>query len=277
MQADKVNECDTEKKMESFTPYMPPEVLQMVFHELDFFDLLRCQQVCKTWRAYLPGNDPKLRDKLFVNRNRTQDSQGGGNDKKNSKIHELHRDLLLGFNLGVKECVEGLGSYTIIPPTVIFPVYAPFWLRINDVSAAIIVHPMVEKLHKYFDIIFGSSFEVGDDRQQRHHKYYTRNDLTAAIEASKKTAKDKNESWKDMLVCVPPLSEIRIGLRFGIRFEVYMNNTEGFSNGATPPSFGDLTESYMHHCRIYAENRGGVTIGQVIDVIHKHLDIWVTD
>lgn len=118
MKADNTNESDIERNMESFAPHMPPEVLQMVFHELDFFDrksfawslvactirlgiekrdvcmltldlVLRCQRVCKTWRACLPGNDPKLRDKLFVNRTRIQDSQDCVNDKENSGEHEF--------------------------------------------------------------------------------------------------------------------------------------------------------------------------------------------
>ena len=56
MQADKVNESDTEKSMDSFTPHMPPEVLQMVLHELDFFGrkllVWRLTPDCLQWTLY---------------------------------------------------------------------------------------------------------------------------------------------------------------------------------------------------------------------------------
>jgi hypothetical protein len=50
----------------SEAPDIPPEVLQNIFRPLDMFDLLRCQRVNKTWRSYLPGNDPALRKILFT-------------------------------------------------------------------------------------------------------------------------------------------------------------------------------------------------------------------
>ncbi|KAJ6202376.1 hypothetical protein J3E72DRAFT_399920 [Bipolaris maydis] len=229
MKADNTNESDIERNMESFAPHMPPEVLQMVFHELDFFDLLRCQRVCKTWRACLPGNDPKLRDKLFVNRTRIQDSQDCVNDKENK--------------------------------------YASFGPFADDASKAITVHPMVNKLHKHLHIVFGSLFKVGSDKQQLYHKYHTHNDLMAAIEASKKIVKENNESWKEMLVCVPPLSKIKFGIEFGTYYSII----------AEPTLLLDTTDYYRRYDMIYAENRGGVTIGQVIDVIHKHLlKFWAT-
>ncbi|EUC27350.1 hypothetical protein COCCADRAFT_41903 [Bipolaris zeicola 26-R-13] len=264
MQAFKKNEGDTENNMELFAPHIPPEVLQMVFHELDFFDLLRCQQVCKTWCACLPGNDPKLRDKLFVNRTMTQNSQDDGEDKEKSGHREVSHTLLLGFDLKARECGVGSRSYLITSPAVIFPGYASLGSRINNASEAITVHPVVKKLHEYLHIIFGSLFEDDDDKQQWHQKYYTRNDLMDAIEAAEQTAKEKNESWKDMLVCVPPLS----GIRFGIRVEVHLRRSGG--------SFVKATERYVRHGEIYTENKGGITLGQVIDVIHEHLEIWAT-
>ncbi|KAF5851506.1 hypothetical protein GGP41_004336 [Bipolaris sorokiniana] len=192
MQADKVNESDTEKSMDSFTPHMPPEVLQMVLHELDFFG--RCQQVCKTWRACLPGNDPTLRDKLFVNCTRIQCSQGDSDDKENSGDHEFPRSLLLVFNLEAREGVVGPRNYMITSTRVIcqeIPLLQP-WM--NSAPEAITVHPMIKELSEYLHIIFGSLIEVGIDKQQRHHKYYIRNNLMAAIEAFKKTAEEKNVS-----------------------------------------------------------------------------------
>jgi hypothetical protein len=42
------------------------EILQIVFRNLSLFDLIRCQRVCTTWTACLPGNDPRLREFLFL-------------------------------------------------------------------------------------------------------------------------------------------------------------------------------------------------------------------
>ena len=52
---------------------LPFEILQMVFHNLSLFDLIRCQQVCRTWAACLPGNDPRLRAALFLQTTATDD------------------------------------------------------------------------------------------------------------------------------------------------------------------------------------------------------------
>ncbi|EMD61755.1 hypothetical protein COCSADRAFT_29066 [Bipolaris sorokiniana ND90Pr] len=175
MQADKVNESDTEKSMDSFTPHMPPEVLQMVLHELDFFGRVeKCHVVSKSAR---PGC-----------------SQGDSDDKENSGDHEFPRSLLLVFNLEAREGVVGPRNYMITSTRVIcqeIPLLQP-WM--NSAPEAITVHPMIKELSEYLHIIFGSLIEVGIDKQQRHHKYYIRNNLMAAIEAFKKTAEEKNVS-----------------------------------------------------------------------------------
>lgn len=153
------------------------------------------------------------------------------------------------------------------PQTLTFPEYASFGPFADDASKAITVHPMVNKLHKHLHIVFGSLFKVGSDKQQLYHKYHTHNDLMAAIEASKKIVKENNESWKEMLVCIPPLSKIKFGIEFGTYYSII----------AEPTLLLDTTDYYRRYDMIYAENRGGVTIGQVIDVIHKHLlKFWAT-
>ncbi|KAJ6278014.1 hypothetical protein J3E71DRAFT_346226 [Bipolaris maydis] len=164
MKADNTNESDTERNMESFAPYMPPEVLQMVFHELDFFDLLRCQRVCKTWRACLPGNDPKLRDKLFVNRTRIQGSQDCVNDKENSGEHEFTHALLLHSNLEFRKHVGVPRGHLITPPT-FFSSYASIRPFADGASEAIIFHPIINKRHKHLHIIFSSLFKFSSDKQ----------------------------------------------------------------------------------------------------------------
>jgi hypothetical protein len=54
---------------------LPPEILQSIWRHLSFFDLLRCQQVCQKWVAYLPGNDSTLRQTLFSPLTRQYDRQ----------------------------------------------------------------------------------------------------------------------------------------------------------------------------------------------------------
>ena len=44
---------------------LPPELLQKVWSFLPFFDLLRCQRVCKGWNKFLPGDDQVLHRATF--------------------------------------------------------------------------------------------------------------------------------------------------------------------------------------------------------------------
>jgi hypothetical protein len=44
---------------------LPPEILQEMWGHMSFYDLIRCQRVCKKWTTYLPGNNPTLRGSLF--------------------------------------------------------------------------------------------------------------------------------------------------------------------------------------------------------------------
>lgn len=61
-----INHTGARSVMTNSTLAHTSELLQMIFHNLPLFDLTRCQRVCKTWNAYLPGNDPTLREAFFL-------------------------------------------------------------------------------------------------------------------------------------------------------------------------------------------------------------------
>ncbi|KAF1831875.1 hypothetical protein BDW02DRAFT_571617 [Decorospora gaudefroyi] len=49
---------------------LPIEVLQHVFAQLDFWTLVRCQNVSKTWRDLIPGDSPLLAEMLYLKTSR---------------------------------------------------------------------------------------------------------------------------------------------------------------------------------------------------------------
>lgn len=51
--------------------HLPAEVLQNIFAYLDFWHLLRCQRVCKTWQALVPGDSPLLAETLYLKPSRS--------------------------------------------------------------------------------------------------------------------------------------------------------------------------------------------------------------
>lgn len=51
--------------------HLPAEVLQNIFVYLEFWDLVRCQRVCKTWQAMVPGDSPLLAETLYLKPSRS--------------------------------------------------------------------------------------------------------------------------------------------------------------------------------------------------------------
>jgi hypothetical protein len=45
---------------------LPVEVLQHVFVYLEFWELVRCQSVCRVWRSLIPGDSPLLAELLYL-------------------------------------------------------------------------------------------------------------------------------------------------------------------------------------------------------------------
>jgi hypothetical protein len=56
----------TTNSPEPYFSHLPGEVLQNIFQRFDFYDLLSCQRVCRSWCAYCPGAYSKLRESLFL-------------------------------------------------------------------------------------------------------------------------------------------------------------------------------------------------------------------
>jgi len=50
---------------------LPTEVLQHVFNHLEFWELVRCQRVCKTWHDLVPGDSPLLSETLYLKPSRS--------------------------------------------------------------------------------------------------------------------------------------------------------------------------------------------------------------
>jgi hypothetical protein len=50
---------------------LPAEVLQHIFFYLDFWELVRCQRVSKSWRSLVPGDSPLLAEMLYLKPSRS--------------------------------------------------------------------------------------------------------------------------------------------------------------------------------------------------------------
>jgi hypothetical protein len=75
---------------------LPGEVLQTIFRYLPCLDLVRCMEVCTVWRANLPGDDPVLKEMLFL-------------ESRNTSTKPLH----ISFDIEVRGTVARLQTDVI--------------------------------------------------------------------------------------------------------------------------------------------------------------------
>jgi hypothetical protein len=163
---------------------LPTEILQNIFLDLDIFVLLRIRRVCKLWYSLIPGDSPLLAEDLFL-----------------KPSHNLHAysfttsTMDLDFEINPRNTpadgnhpnsslafIDGLSMTRRC-------------LGVIRTSEEIIFHPIILNFNYYVQ---------GDQ--------FGRPKLTLIQEKSAEPVK-----WRNMLVSMPPLTELRISQTWGGR------------------------------------------------------------
>jgi hypothetical protein len=164
---------------------LPPEILQSVFRHLPFFDLLRCQQVCRQWRAYLPGNDPALQRETFCK----------------ARIATTAEVLDIEVFVSRQSWSRAPGPFTFV-------------LIFRPRSPGMELHPLVQYpiegvLRKYLRFS-GMQMDRGNTIKgvQRACEWqdcrYTK---------AKSRLTDVTASWESMLLCAPAIQQVKVTTR----------------------------------------------------------------
>jgi hypothetical protein len=171
--------------------YLPGEVLQMIFRRLSFFDLIRCMRVCKTWSAYLPGDDSILHEALFL--------------KSRSPVLSHSLGLTVYFTI-----IATKSRYAAFPP----PIYE---LRAHVQNCyypgedRLTYHPIVKYLHQYFDFFNEHAESVKVQGQPYRTVRTLRFKLLEELEQESKNGQGKGSGqWNDMLICIPAIETANI-------------------------------------------------------------------
>jgi hypothetical protein len=161
---------------------LPVEILQSIFLELDFFVLLRIRRVCKLWNSSIPGDSPLLAEDLFL-----------------KPSHNLHaysftsNVFQFDFEIHARGPHEE-NQYLRSQPTFIDGLsMTRRCIGLIRTSEEIIFHPIVANFNHY----------VQGDASGRSKLALVQGTSTEPL------------NWKNHLVSMPPLTELRISQTMG--------------------------------------------------------------
>ena len=213
--------------------------------------VLRCQRVCKTWRAYLPGNDSTLRDKLFVKHTRIGDDENIANDSV-CKIEERDHGKFLDkpwFGITLMTTGSVVLSPKCLPPRTSLP---EFKERLNVEGLHIQLplyhqlHPMLRDLDINMHVISKSLFRYDSGLPRNSFGVTTLDEFKSKTQTSKNKTEREYGPLKDMLLCVPPVPYVGISIRY--------------------LALGTYSARHYKYC---AKSRDGVTIGQFAEAFRE--------
>ncbi|CAO2650373.1 Nn.00g016650.m01.CDS01 [Neocucurbitaria sp. VM-36] len=214
------------------SPHMPAEVLQTIFRKLSFYDLMRCKRVCKTWNAYLPGDDPVLHRKLF--------SKADFTDEEDDSRIFIHLRAPVVF-------VSEEGKL----PRLGFSIDVLF-RSTENFDEGTVFHPMVKKLESFMHLV-NPYFVLPKQNllpRQRPVPVFTFSTFEQLKEMTKlpKGYNYKDGSWKKMLLCVPAVKQVKVDFNWSI---------EGYGRRYTLNAAGETGEA--------------VSVGQFVKVMRLML------
>jgi hypothetical protein len=161
---------------------LPVEILQNVFLHLDMFTLLRIRRVCKIWKSLVPGDSPLLAEELFL--------------KPSYNLHAYSFTMAtfdFDFEINVRPPPEE-GPFLRTHPTFIDGLsLTRRCLGLIRTSGEFIFHPIIIDFNHYVQ---------GDDAGIS--KLVTTKDVDAEVVC-----------WRNMLISMPPLTELRISRAVG--------------------------------------------------------------
>ncbi|KAH7388627.1 hypothetical protein BKA66DRAFT_527008 [Pyrenochaeta sp. MPI-SDFR-AT-0127] len=165
---------------------LPVEVLQHIFSQLDFWTLLHIQCVSSLWNELIPGDSPLLQEILYL---------------KPSRGLQIYSSVPatfdFDFDIAIKwvDSDRQLSGYSKILKTRKEFSMSRRCTGLIRTSSEIVFHPVIVNLNTYIDCSYFSS------------------------KAWKGAEDEQAGSWRDMLVSMPPLRELR--LRHGKERNVY--------------------------------------------------------
>ncbi|KAH8731200.1 hypothetical protein GQ44DRAFT_604947 [Phaeosphaeriaceae sp. PMI808] len=161
---------------------LPVEILQNVFLHLDAFTLIRIRRVCKLWRDLIPGDSPILSEALFL--------------KPSHNLHAYSFTLAtFDFDLEINTRLPYGGNPDLRIQTTFIDGLSMTrrCLGLIRTSSEIIFHPIIMDFNAY---VQGDEF--GKSKLNVHGE-----PATDPI------------NWRNMLVSMPPLTELRINQTIG--------------------------------------------------------------
>ncbi|KAH7385592.1 hypothetical protein BKA66DRAFT_583205 [Pyrenochaeta sp. MPI-SDFR-AT-0127] len=225
------------------SPHIPPEVLQIIFRLLGFYDLLFCQGVCKAWAAFIPGKDPVLQRKLF-----SRSQFAFGFDPNTDKANPLPCIFIR-----LTAPVDVVSGKVGLLPELAFGLEVQMHSKKNFTNTTIF-HPVIRDFDTYMHLVNPNFKAVIES-----HALWRRNDRLSHCLFSFKTLEQlKNKtvlpknyeyndgSWKDMLLCVNAVEQVQIDFEW---------DYEGFSRTYFTPKIPGQ----------------GTTVGQYVSCIRQFL------
>ncbi|USP74498.1 hypothetical protein yc1106_01772 [Curvularia clavata] len=206
-------------------PHIPPEILQMIFHKLDFYD----------------RNNRALCRRLFAN---YPEADNGEIRDDDSVIVNSE------FFIGIRTTAEIVRNSDSLPKLSFRTKLDLRWDMVSGMFSDYgrdAFHPILRSLEGNMHLISKSFFTDESGEPTSWFDFETLDEVRMMIRKLEDETEQEEGSWKDMLLCVPPLSVAYIHFIHG----PHEQNTE------------------MYELR--ARDEGGVTLGQFADIFRKEL------
>ncbi|KAF2131608.1 hypothetical protein P153DRAFT_199632 [Dothidotthia symphoricarpi CBS 119687] len=200
----------------SASSHVPPEILQTIFRHLSFYDLIRCQRVCKDWRAHLPGNDPRLQEALYQ---RAKFAVSDKHPDTTPQIH-LHLEIDMKLNRQPNEL-----------PRIAFDIGTSS-LRKTSFGKTV-PHPVLSGWNEFMPLV-NPNFKI----QEKHRvcnqlRFFSFDELKQLTDTSKFAGHYKQDgSWRNMFMCFPTVKELKLLVCWPIKETTqYIKDDEGVTLG----------------------------------------------
>jgi hypothetical protein len=190
----------TEETSKAHRPDVPPEILQNIFRSLTMHDLLRCQRVNTTWRAYLPGNDPTLCRKLFT-------------PSRKALVAKPKATPRLTLRATVEVCIATEANKL---PHLVYMLSFMNHLTRTNMPTRVKLHPIIEDFGDNMELVndeFRYPNHWSDIQRARVEPWLMFTSL-ADLRYSMRKRGHADGNWKDHLMCVPAIEQVVIQLNW---------------------------------------------------------------
>ena len=221
-------------------PHVPDEILQTIFRNLEFYDLVRCQAVSDAWAAALPGNDLVLRRRLFTSTNTVHKAKS--TDKIPTAQYQLRLQTFTSINYGALPDIRCA-----------LTMKNEYFRRIN-MPRGLTFHPIVRKLGFFMHVV-NPFFEHGDNCKPEDKPTIEPFIGFCSLDELDYQVTDieyENGTWENHLMCIPALEQVKVTLRW------------------------HREEKVSRTC-VSKKMEKGVTMGEFVDTVRKALEFAVED